>query len=229
MTVLTSLKGFIWSLTWKCFALKNLWKCKTNVLAFKVKVNSYYCIVKIFVWDNQVFSVQQNKNVNVIACIFHTMCAKVLEHSASHGYLLPNNRCDIANKTDYTPWMSNMRDRHISGVREKMWLDKQVCAPEEGCPSGGEPGVSGGEPGVLHKVCLVLQLHHGLEDQRTSAHAQQTARVLCVGKHSPCAHTHTHTHIFDKHSVQISDRYIVNLTHLTKWFQLSCTCEWRKS
>lgn len=41
----------------------------------------------------------------------------------------------------------------------------------------------------IHKVSLILELDHRLEDQSPAAHSQQTAGVLGVSKHSACTQT----------------------------------------
>lgn len=39
---------------------------------------------------------------------------------------------------------------------------------------------------LLHKVAFVPELCHGLEQQGSAAHPQQTRRVIRVGKHASC-------------------------------------------
>lgn len=43
--------------------------------------------------------------------------------------------------------------------------------------------------GSLHKVGLIAQLRHRLEDQSPAPHPQQAGGVVRVGKHSPCMRT----------------------------------------
>lgn len=66
----------------------------------------------------------------------------------------------------------------------------------------------------LHKVGLVPELWHRLEDQSSATHPQQTGGVVRVGEHSPCTKDEHQSQSLHMNTVYSNHRQLVSNCHL---------------